>query len=86
MPIGESMMVETRSSEIALTKIKHDPIKTAFGILRGKLKQTGVEYVDSLRATWKDRDRAITHRIPLIATRNKKHYEKILAVKIFTPY
>ena len=54
--IGESMIVETRNDEIIFKKVKKDPIKAAFGAWRGRLKESSIEYVDTLRDTWRDRE------------------------------
>ena len=53
--IGETMIVEAKEEEIIIKKIKKDPVRAAFGAWRGRIKETGAEYVDSLRTTWDER-------------------------------
>ncbi|MBI2136699.1 AbrB/MazE/SpoVT family DNA-binding domain-containing protein [Candidatus Woesearchaeota archaeon] len=55
--IGETMLIETKGDDIIIKKIKEDPVKAAFGLWRGKIKESSIEYVDKLRETWKDRER-----------------------------
>lgn len=53
--VGESMIIDIRNDEIILKKIRLNPVKNAFGAWKGRLKESGIEYVDKLRETWNDR-------------------------------
>lgn len=50
--IGETMLIETDGNEIVLKKMNEDPVKAAFGLWRGRIKESSVEYVRNLRKGW----------------------------------
>lgn len=58
LSIGDSVVIEERDKEVVLRKVKKNPVESAFGIWRGKIKEESKEYVDKLRESWKDREYA----------------------------
>lgn len=53
--IGERLVAEVKDNAVVMKKIDKSPVDAIFGLWKGKIKGSSVEYVRNLRKSWRKR-------------------------------